>query len=165
MYPQTPAPKVFTRYRDLGKAVERWRAQLAVSQDAGQEQPQGDETAGGDAEDQPMDAGPVEDEDMPAGGEYEFVKAGEQRQAGQPCPLSQVMLNFVIASSGFCSSCIVTPGACTGLECRGLSPKIWQWCCDVSSMADCTSVGALLEVGEPIHALAQQLVILMYTTG
>ncbi len=67
--------------RDLGKAVERWRARLAVSQDAGRDQPAEQDSAGGGNEEQPQDT-PGEDEDMPAGGEYEFVNAGEQQQAG-----------------------------------------------------------------------------------
>ena len=68
--------------RDLGKAVERWRAKLAVSQDAGQDQPDTDEAASGNADEQPQDPVPPQADDVPAGGEYEFVKAGEQRQAG-----------------------------------------------------------------------------------
>ena len=68
--------------RDLGKAVERWRARLAVSQDAGRDQPQEEGTAGEEADQQQQAAGPTEVEDLPAGGEYEFVAVGEQRQAG-----------------------------------------------------------------------------------
>ncbi len=89
--------------RDLGKAVERWRARLAVSQDAGRDQSPEQDSAGGGKDEQPQDA-PGEDEDMPAGGEYEFVNAGEQRQAGgvhAPAGLSRLLpeltRNYLVA--------------------------------------------------------------------
>ncbi|KAK9833665.1 hypothetical protein WJX74_002204 [Apatococcus lobatus] len=80
---QQRPPQEANPFRDLGKAVERWRARLAVSQDAGQDQADADDAAGGAAEEQPGDDGSTQAEDLPAGGEYEFIKAGEQRQAGE----------------------------------------------------------------------------------
>lgn len=80
---QQPAPLSDSNpYRNLGSALERWRAKLAMTADAPEQQQtpqQPDETAGVQEEGQ---EGGGEPETEDAGGEYRFLGQDEAAQAG-----------------------------------------------------------------------------------